>query len=188
MDTMIQSNGEPLVNVKKNFPVWMIAAMVVTLLPLLSGGIWFYHAEKYAARQQVEKQFTAIAHLKMDQIIAWRNARLDDAAVLTESPFLAQGVARFRVNPNTINTEELRSRFQSIQTHYHYTDILMVAPNGGIILSLSGTTGTLPAYMAALAEALSGRKPVFVDLHAEPQHPAPHTCVVAPIFASDGQA
>ena len=174
-------------NVKENLPVWMLAAMMVTLLPLLSGGIWFYHAEKYAARQQVEKQFTSIAHLKMDQMIAWRNARLDDAAVLTESPFLAQGVARFRVNPNTINTEELRSRFQSIQTHYHYTDILMVAPDGKIILSLSGTRGTLPAYMAALAEALSERKPVFVDLHAEPQHPAPHTCVVAPIFASDGQ-
>ena len=170
------------------FPFGILTTVAAILLALFSGCIWFYQAEKSAARQQVQKQLAAIAHLKVDQIVAWRNARLDDAAVLTESPFLAEGIARFLAHPDASNTEELRQRFQSIQRHYHYTDVLLVTPEGKVHLSLSGTATTNEHSMAALTEALAERKPVLVDLESEPLHPEPHVKVVAPIFAVDGQA
>lgn len=172
--------------IKKN-SLWIITVMASVMLILLSGGIWFYKAEKIAIWQQVELQLDSIAHLKVAQISAWRNARLDDAAVLTESPFLAEGVSHFLDNPNTKNIEALRNRFQSIQTHYHYTDVLMVEPEGRLRFSLSGITEINNIYRIALTDALRERKPKIIDLHTESYHVEPHLSVVAPIFTGYGQ-
>jgi len=75
-------------------PRWVKATFAVLLLALLAGGVWFYDTQKQAARQQAVSELSAIAHGKANQIVDWRKERLADAAVLMDSRFLAQGVAR----------------------------------------------------------------------------------------------
>jgi len=168
-------------------PRWMIVIPVLALLVVLAGGAWLYRVEQATGWQQAEKQLAAIAHLKVHQIVTWRGERLGDAALLTESPFLARGVARFTTDPNGGNTEELRTYFRSLRTHYHYADILLVDPGGQVRLSLNPDAHG-EGYGAALADALRRRQPVFTDLHIDERHSEPHISVVAPIFAGAGPA
>ncbi len=167
------------------FPRWLFAALALACITLLGGGAWFYRAEQAAGLQLAEKQLAAIAHLKINQIVNWRTERLSDAAVLTDSPFQSRGISRVLSDPNGVHTEDLRTYFRSLQTHYQYSDILLVSPEGQILLSLQPESHG-NCYAAALTEALRERKPVFTDLHDDEHHSAPHISVVAPVFAGDG--
>ena len=153
----------------------------------MAGAAWFYRIQERAVRQNVEERLASIARLKADHIATWRRERLADAAVLMESPFLHQGVARFLSDPRSEYAEELRVRFRSLQAHYHYADVLLADPEGRIRLTMSGRMEAHSGYASALAVALRDRKPVLTDLHAEAQHPTPHISAVAPLFAGNGQ-
>ena len=170
----------------KKFSRLLFASLMLAIIVLFGGGIWYYHAEQSAERRQAEKHLATIAHLKVEQIDTWRSERLADAAVLTESPFLVNVVTRFLTGINDGNTSELRSFFHSLQMHYRYEDILLVDPLGQVHLSVKEKFHG-SGYVAALAQALGDRKPAFVDLHREGHGAAPHISVVAPIFAGSGQ-
>jgi PAS domain S-box-containing protein len=120
--------------------------------------------------------------------VAWRAERLADAAVLSESPFLAQAVARFMADPRSEVAEELRRRFRSLQNQYHYTDVLLVDPEGQVRLGLTENSDGHRADTASLTAALRDRKPVFIDLHISETDARPCLDVVAPLFAGNGQA
>ena len=163
------------------FPRWMAIGLVAALLVLVVGDTWFYRSQKQAVQRAAEEQLSSIGRLKADQIAAWRAERLADAAVMTESPFFAQGVARFLADPSSANAQPFLFRFRSLKTHY--TDILLVDPQGNVILSLSGKTQMPEGQMTALAAALHERKPVLTDLYLGAQTPGPYIQAIAPIFA-----
>lgn len=62
---------------------------VVGLVILLTGGVWFYRSQERHLRAGAEEDLAAVARLKVEQIAQWRTERLGDAAVVSESPFVA---------------------------------------------------------------------------------------------------
>ena len=168
----------------------LIATVGTLLLVALLGlGAWFYRAQKQDLRHQAETQLEAVARLKADQIVAWRQARLDDAAILMERPaFLADARLWLGEGLPKAADETLR-RFQSLRKQYRYHDVLLVDPDGTVRLSVSGHAGSYHAGAgAALVAALRERKPVFTELHTETDDPTPHLGVVAPLFSNQGEA
>ena len=166
----------------KIFPHWIKATLVLAVLALLAAGAWFYHSQGQIVQNNIEEELTIIAQLKRDQIVAWRKERLGDAAVLSGSPFFILGVVDFLHDRSDENTHGLLSYFQSIQENFHYADILLVDPDGKVLLSVSENTLTHSAYAPVLPIALRERTPVFIDLHNEMQDLKPHISVVAPLF------
>ncbi len=57
----------------KTFSRLLFATLAMAIIALLGGGIWYYHAEQSAERQQAEKQLATIAHLKVEQLDTWRS-------------------------------------------------------------------------------------------------------------------
>jgi PAS domain S-box-containing protein len=166
----------------------MKAALTVMLLALLFSGGWFYRVQEQTVRQEKEADLSAVVRLKAQQIKAWREERLGDAAVLQENPLFVRKVARFQADPRDENTMEIGALFLSISKHYSYSDVLLVDPDGRVRLSLSGQTEVHSGYASALSAALRDRKPVFADLHTEAQNLTPRISVIAPLFTGDEQA
>jgi PAS domain S-box-containing protein len=167
---------------------WTKAALTVMLLALLFGGGWFYRVQEVAMRQQSETDLYAVVRFKAQQIKAWREDRLADAAVLQGNPLFTRQVARFQADPSDENNMGIRVLFQSLSKHYGYADVLLVDPEGRVRLSLSGQTEVRSGYVAALSAALRDRKPVFADLYTEAQQKTPRISVVAPLFTDSEQA
>ncbi|MGQ9600999.1 MAG: PAS domain S-box protein, partial [Anaerolineae bacterium] len=165
---------------------WLMAVLGLMALGLLTGGVWFYQAHEHTMRSHAEAELTAIAQLKVDQIVQWRAERLGDASILTADPFLAQAVARWLAAPQAEVTSQLLSQFLSMQTHYHYYDVLLVDAEGQVRLSLSGFSGPLhEEALEALAAAWTKRQPVMSDLHIGPGDRVPHVDMVAPLFKDE---
>src|SRR5512133_2314146 len=94
--------------------LWTKALLVLVLILLLAGGLWFYLEQKEAMRLEIEKNLTAIAHLKADQIAAWRNDQLHDAAILQGDPFIRASVVYFLADPSEEHRQDLLLRFRSL--------------------------------------------------------------------------
>ena len=173
---------------KMMFSRWIKAVLILALLALVAGGAWFYRVQEQLMRHEAEKNLSAIARLKADEIAAWRNDRMVDAAVLQENMSLLQSVMRYVIDPSADHAAELRARLRILAKQHDYKDILLVDPDGKFLLSLRGDTHLHGGYKSALPAALRERTPVFVDLHTEGQDPAPHISVVAPLFAGTEHA
>jgi len=171
---------------EKLSPRWLIFALAFALLILLYGGYWFYTAQEQQLRQHADGELRAIAQLKVEQINAWRIERLGDAAVLTENPLLAASVARWFSAPSTEQTQDFLTQFRSLQEHYHYADILLVAPDAEVRLSLNDDVAPLhEETLQAVRTALGDKTPVMTDLQTGDDDLPVQLDVIAPLF-TDG--
>ena len=167
---------------------WINVALTLTLLVLMVGGGWFYRVQEQTLRQEMETDLSAVVRLKAHQIAAWRERRLADASVLMENPRFVREVARLQANRREEDVVEIRALFESLSKHYGYADLVLVDPDGRVLLSQGGQTEVDSTDASALALALRDHKPVLTDLHSEVRMPTPHLSVIAPLFTGDKPA
>jgi hypothetical protein len=97
-----------------------VTLLLLILLGLdLFAGIWFFRAQQQQQERLIENQLTAIGNLKIKEIEDWRQRMVDEATLLTESPFFAKGVELYMQAPQVENAQALLNRIRSITTHYH---------------------------------------------------------------------
>jgi two-component system, cell cycle sensor histidine kinase and response regulator CckA len=169
-------------------PKGLIIGLLAIIAVLLIGGRWFYFEQENRLRRDVENNLTAIAHLKVNQIAAWRAKLLVDASVLAQDVLFARRLTRFLTSPDDDNTAQIRARLHILLNNYHYTDIMLVDAAGIIHLDLvEGSGSGHPEIETALAQSFRDHKPVINDLHKSSAHPSPHLLVVAPFFTGEGK-
>ncbi len=165
---------------------WLFVAFALLLIALLAGGVSFHGIERRRLRATAANELEIIGRLKADEIAAWRAERLGDASLLTDNRLLGQAVAAMLSSSRPTPGEETPSLFRSLQRHYHYDDVLLADPGGGVRWSVSGTAGRLhDAAAADLRHALATRRAVLGDLHSGPGSLPAHLDVIAPLFAGD---
>ncbi len=157
--------------------------LFLALMILLSGGIWFHRYQVKTMQGEVERNLTAIARLKADQIQDWRKDQLKDANLM--SAFFRLSVPRLLKDPGKENREDNLFRFRSLAEQHDYDDVILVTPDGKEVLSLSGKMGSHAGYHSTINTVLTEHKSIFIDLHMEANYPFAHSTVVAPLFSDE---
>lgn len=171
----------------KAVPRGLIASFALMLLILLTGGIWFFHTQEQQLRHKVEAELQSIAELKVNQIVRWREGLLANAQVIAENPLITDTVTQWFSSPTPAVADRILTWFRSLQSHYQYTDVLLVDPQGQMLLSLSGQTGKIGTMaVQTLEEVIRERKPALSPLHQKVGSSAPHLDTVAPLLAAGG--
>ncbi len=151
---------------------------------IVAGGILSFRNYERQYRRQVEKQLSAIADLKVSEIVQWRKERLGDAAVfLHDEPFV-EFIRGLVDNPGDA---DLKSRILSllgiIRTSYQYDRILLVDARGETLLSVPEPAEASPAGgMPGLAGILASGRITFLDLHRDAPGRPVHMALVVPLF------
>ncbi len=171
----------------KMVPRGLLASSTVLLCILVAGGVWFFLTQEQQLRHKVEIELQSIAQLKVKQIVQWREELLVDAQVITENPFVSNTVTRWFSSPNPETADQILAWFRSLQNNHHYTDVLLVDPQGRVQLSLSGQTGPIQASVAqTLEEAMRESSPRLTQLHRTDTDLEPHMDSVAPLRGAGG--
>jgi PAS domain S-box-containing protein len=167
----------------------VISYLVFLLAGIGAAGTFYYRHQARHARVDVEQHLVSVSQLKMEQIAAWRAERLADAAMLMESSFFSEGVARWLAGPNSEDAEKILTRFRALQKNGHYSEVLLLDGGGQALFSVSGRPSLLhEEERQALALALRERRPVMTDLHTGHGDAAVYLDIVAPLFAGHGAA
>ena len=66
-----------------------------------TAGYIYHEYQQNQIKQEIQKELSAIADLKVLQIENWRRERLEDATMILENPFIAYNVQQFLKNPLT---------------------------------------------------------------------------------------
>ncbi len=163
----------------------LLVCSFVLFLLLMAGGAWFFNTQEKQLRHEVDVRLHSIARLKVDQLVQWRQEQVADAQIIMENPFVGGALVQCLTAPDPAVTEKMLLWFQSFKQHHQFSDVLLVAPDGTILLSLSGATGQLEGgALPALHQACTGGTAVLSDLHQGHLITSPHQDTIAPVFAA----
>src|ERR1035441_9540061 len=90
--------GSPMEDSRTAFPLVLIFVLLAAGIVAI-GNIYFRHYEKHY-RAEAEQQLSAIAELKVGELVQWRKERLEDTAICFKNPSFSALVRRFFEKPS----------------------------------------------------------------------------------------
>ena len=173
---------------KKALPTLVLT---VLLLGLSIGGYWMVQQTLQQATTLINDQVNSIAHLKVQQITAWRKERLADAELLRVNPVIVTELLRCLAKGIAPRERgETKTYLDALLRQYGYEGFLLIDAEGKVRYSSLGSGPlTLDAEgHASLAEAWRERRAVMSDLHAGTDDPHPHLSFITPLFRGTAPA
>lgn len=150
--------------------VWKLVFAAITLV-LLAGSYAYYQAEIGALRGDRHRMLVAIGELKAGQIRQWRSDLAGDATRIARNPFLRAVLERLVHDPDdpdhAADRAALRELVQLERRSGGYAGILLLTPDGHLLLADSQIAAPMEPASPALAEALAGSQAVLSDLHRD---------------------
>ena len=131
-------------------------------------GNLYYQDLKQHLKIEKQQELAAIISLKIDQIIYWRQERIDFAGTLMNDPFIALRVRDFlKGSTNKALKSQLTARLTSLLS-YDYQSLALIDPHGTIRIGVPTSGPELSPYIKSLAmQAMQEKKIVFSDLYRD---------------------
>ncbi|MBM4141108.1 MAG: PAS domain S-box protein [Nitrospira sp.] len=151
---------------------------------------YIYHENQQShIKQEIQKELSAIADLKVVQIENWRKERLEDAAMISKNPFIAYNVEQFLKNPlSTGVKKELLEWMVTFKKHHQYKSAFLLDPKGTVRLSVTDVKEVIEPYIKELAaEAMRKKKEIFSDLYQSKTLNDIRFSLLVPLLISEGR-
>ncbi|RFT15188.1 MAG: diguanylate cyclase/phosphodiesterase (GGDEF & EAL domains) with PAS/PAC sensor(s) [Candidatus Saccharicenans subterraneus] len=164
---------------------WIIFFLALAIL-FLSIGLWYLNLEIRHIRQAEIEKLVSTANLKIQGLNQWRRERLSDAVNLAKSPLLASALKAWLASPGNLQLkQDILDRLSLSRQAYGYADILVLDPEGRLLLSLQPEVELLlPQMKKYLDRALQSREAFLTDLYRSSSGQIVIDCL-APVIARD---
>ncbi|MCX6134923.1 MAG: PAS domain S-box protein [Ignavibacteriales bacterium] len=104
---------------------------------ILAGGCFAYRHYERNYRREVEEQLSAIAELKVNQLVQYRKERLGDGSVLSDNPAFSRLVSDFLAKPGNFEAKRLLHVWLGrVLSGYHYERVVLLDANGVVRMSV----------------------------------------------------
>lgn len=165
--------------------------MVFVLLAagIVTTGYIYYRSHEQAYRAEVERHLSAIAALKVGELMQWREDRLSDAVIFFKNPSFNALVRRFFAQPEDADAQrQLLDWLGKYPTLDDYDRVRLLDTQGVERLSLPvDPEPTGPATLRGATEALQSGQITLKDFDRHKNNGRPYLAVLVPIHdESDG--
>jgi PAS domain S-box-containing protein len=176
---MRNQQNNPLIK-KQPLLVLSLAIFIV----IISGGYFYYRYETKIIRQEQYSDLKTIADVKINQILEWREDRLADAQVISESSFIRLNFQRWLISKDSTLEKNLLERFSLLRYNYKYENVFVVSAGGKLLLDLNASIRHIDSETIDYCnKALQGKKAFLSDFYFSPAHDTIHFDVFAPILS-----
>jgi PAS domain S-box-containing protein len=168
-----------------------VLVFIFMVTGLTTAGYVSYQNYRIQYRTQVENQLSAIAGLKIDELVDWRAERLADAETFANNPIFADLVQQFLEDPQTGQAkEQLLTWMDTLGFYHQYDQVSLLDPLMVDRLSTSSSTEPLGAYLSMqAAAALASGQLTMVDFYRETFEAPIRLAFLVPIFSpADGHS
>jgi len=164
-------------------PYGLIVTYLILAAGILASGYFFYRGYEKSYRIEVERQLTAIAELKVTELIKWRNERLDDGAVIYNNSVFSHLARRYFENSRDKAAEnQLREWMGHYPTHYEYDQVRLLDPKGLTLMSVpAGRPPVSAAVLKHITVFLRSGKIALTDFYRHDHDHKIYLSVLIPI-------
>ncbi len=167
--------------------------LLFTLMALGIGGAawWFYFNQSQQIRQTQQNELTAIAELKVIQIITWRTERFVDARLIMNDRTHAELLHAWRATapPPAAAQAELSAWLETLVTFAPYRAAYLIDLDARLLLGAPNLTAETPAlWQEYLAEMRAHPQPFLSDFHRHATTNAICLDLLVPLFDVDADS
>ena len=168
---------------------YLLFIFIALIIGIGTSGYFYYTTQAKQLHAAVNEQLSAVADLKVAQIVAWRNERFGDATVILKNQIVLSFVHQYFDNPaDPIFKAKLSSWMNSLLEAYHYKTFILADAQGNARLAVPHRDIQLRKCTPPLiAEALRTKKIIFSDFHFDPDEHFIHLSLVIPLCESSAR-
>ncbi len=172
----------------------MFSRLVLVFIFLALGiglaGYLYYSAQKQQLRKNIEDELSAIADLKVNQIVEWRSGIIEDARSISGNEIISAAIQQYFLHPNTPGLgPRILGWMQSVQDISNFKNVFLTDARGNIRLSTVQHREPLgPRARRWFEEALHTKQPYLSDVHRGEAVPYVHLDLIAPFIVQQGAA
>src|SRR4030042_2813186 len=123
-------------NVFSKFPVYLILIFIFLSIGILTSGYLYYKDQEDYITREKQQELSAIIALKIDQIISWRQERIDFASTIMDDHFLAIRVSDFiKSRKKFLYKNQIAERLTALAS-FQYQSLTLIDPQGNVRLSV----------------------------------------------------
>ena len=162
----------------------LILIFILLVSGIIGAGQLYYSNYAKSYRTQAEQQLSAIANLKVGELVQWRKERLADANLLYTNTAFSSLVQRYLEHPDDLDAQEqLRSWLTRFQAYDQYARIFLLDTRGAGRIFVPDTAEPVPHHITQDAyQVLQSGKVTILDLDRDEDTPQPHMAILIPIF------
>jgi PAS domain S-box-containing protein len=173
---------------KKIIPWKMVLIFVLFTAAIILVGIYYYESQKSKIFTERENDLSVIATMKINQILTWRNERVEDARVISNDKPLIRSLEIFLNSGNKISKSELVNWMKSVRNEYDFTNVLIADTLFKIRLSVDPSDFFLgDSIKKEMKAGRSSHNIIMTDLHRSKEVHYIHIDILIPLFDSVGK-
>ncbi len=180
---VVPTKSAPLTTPLPLLYIFLVLILVVNIL-----GFIYFENQKNHIKKEKQNELMAIADLKVDQIVNWRNERLADLSSVLDNPLIISQLQQWLRDPKANRQrEEILTWLKSLHDRSRYDRVIIVNSEQSIqLLMPEGQDFLGPNDKRLIDESMKSERTIFSDLYRSKLANATRLSLVAPI-ASPGQ-
>ena len=169
-------------------PLVLLIIFVVLIIVVNILCFFYFENQKDHIKKEKQNELMAIADLKIDQIVNWRNERLADLSAVLDNPLIISQLYHWLRDPKANRQkEEILTWMKSLHGHSRYDRVIIVNSEQSIQLLMPEGQDILgPNDKRLISESMKSGRMIFSDLYSSKFAKATRLSLVAPI-APPGQ-
>jgi len=156
-------------------------AVVVTV-----GGVLTYRDYERRVRAELGGELSAIAELKVGELVQWRSERDADARFFAENRTFAAMATRVFVSGDQAAADEIRQWFDKMRATDRYEGIALLDASGVARLVHPHDGDLARTHSEQAHESHASGQPTWLDFHRDSPDDAIHLSLTSPITNDDG--
>jgi len=150
------------------FSWYLVIVFFLLSIGILTTGYLYYKNQENYLKKDKQQELAGIIALKIEQIISWRQERIDFASAIMDDPLFTMRVRDFlKGKPKPIFKKQILERLTALAS-YQFQSVALIDPQGNVRLSFPTSLQELTPYLKSLTrQVILAKKVVFSDLYLE---------------------
>jgi PAS domain S-box-containing protein len=173
---------------KYHIPLHLILIFALLVIGIITSGYVLYATQKAELKKRDNNDLSAIAELKVREIVSWRKESIEDAHVIQQNVPTIHRIRQFLENPSSDEIrQELLLWIKSLRESYKCRSVVLLDTNKRVRLYWGDETRLVGSHTAALAEkAMRTKQIIFSDFYREQVKQFVHIDIFVPLIIPQG--